>query len=411
MRILTDLIESFTFENIVDFCATQEREGIQLDYKSDLTTGSLSKHFASFSNTLGGVIIIGVEEDKAGLPTKSEGVIVDRKNIERITQWANNVSPLPNYKIHKTNEINGKEFILIRIYEGNNTPYYIQNDGRIFIRTNDITKELIDIASPDYAKILHGKQKDATTNRAYFSERSDMIKSNLFIRAELMKTKEAKIVFRPETRFLNAKSICGFEIQPHYPNDQLTNPENLLERIHDYQSNGHSYDEFPSSSLLIPIPEGVASFTYATEPATSYNYQAIFSQGFLVNEFSINGININNDIYLDYLAGKLFVFLLSAQKFYKLFNYQGVLEMSLSLKGIRNQTLVNYSNATFPTEIKALQDNYRWSWNLDTNEIFNINTMVEVVLTFLKRIYWDLGFDKYNKDVLIKSFKDTRIIS
>ena len=412
MKILTDPIESFTFENIVDFCATQEREGIQLDYKSDLTTGSLSKHFASFSNTLGGVIIIGVEENKkTGLPIKNEGITTDRKNIERITQWANNVNPLPNYKIHQTNEVNGRVFILIRTYEGTDTPYYVQNDGRIFVRTNDITKELTDIASADYAKLLQGKQEKANESREYFDERSQIIRNNLFIRAEESESKETKMVFRPETRFLNAKSICGFKIQPHYPSDQLTEPSNLMNKVRDYQIRTGSYEDFPSSSELIAIPEGVAYFVHETKLATSYHYQAIFSQGFLIDEFSINGRNIDKDIYLDYLAGKLFIFLLSAQKFYSLFNYQGTLNFSFYLERIRNITLVNYTNATFTKKINALKDNYEFAWNLDTNEISKNDTLTEAVLTFFKKIYWDLGFEEYNKDILIQSFKDTRIIS
>lgn len=381
-----------------------------MDYKSDLTTGSLSKHFAAFSNTLGGVIIIGVEEDKTtGLPIKNDGISVSRKNIEKITQWANNVSPLPNYKIHKTNSVGNKEFILIRIYEGDNTPYYVQNDGRIHVRTNDITKELIDIASPDYAKLLNEKQKTANENREYYINRGNLIRNHFFIKAETVESPKTGTKVWTAQRFSNSKSVVSFNIQPHYPNDQLTEPENLINQIRDYQSLGHLYDAFPTTELT-PIPEGVAAFSYKMESAY-YVYHAVFSQGLLIDEFSLHNEPANTDIYLDYVAGKLFVFLKSAQKFYKLFGYQGVLELELGMKKIQDQKLINNTYATFKKHVEALLDDYGWSFTLDTNILFDDERLLEEVLTSLKEFYWNLGFYEYNKEDLINSFKNTGLIA
>ena len=108
---------------------------------------TLPKHFASFSNTRGGLIIVGVEEDDKGLPVKWEGVKNEGKLIDRVHQNASNIDPIPNYETCITDEKNGRVFLLIRIFEGDQTPYYVQNDSNIWVRTGNISKP-IDIASP-----------------------------------------------------------------------------------------------------------------------------------------------------------------------------------------------------------------------------------------------------------------------
>lgn len=75
MDILNKSVKTFSFDNIVDFCKQKHIEGIQLDYKREFPSKGLAKHFAAFSNTRGGIIIIGVEEDrKTGIPKAWEGI-------------------------------------------------------------------------------------------------------------------------------------------------------------------------------------------------------------------------------------------------------------------------------------------------------------------------------------------------
>src|SRR6476469_7751648 len=112
-----------TFQDVVDLCDAETLESVTLDYKAVLPR-DLSKHFATFSNTLGGLIIIGVEEDpKTGKPFKYEGISFESKLIDQIHQHASNVIPYPTFEVRPTDEVNGKVFILIRILEGDQPPY------------------------------------------------------------------------------------------------------------------------------------------------------------------------------------------------------------------------------------------------------------------------------------------------
>jgi predicted HTH transcriptional regulator len=59
------------YQDVIAFCALQKKEGINLDYKRDLSSSKpIVKTIAAFANTRGGYIVIGVEDedDKPKLP-------------------------------------------------------------------------------------------------------------------------------------------------------------------------------------------------------------------------------------------------------------------------------------------------------------------------------------------------------
>lgn len=159
MNMLKKPVSEISFNEVVEFCNEAHGEGVQIDYKKDFPSNGFAKHFAAFSNTRGGIIIIGVEEDrKSGIPVSWTGVVKDAKQIEKIHQAASNVEPIPSYEVHATDEVDGKCFVLIRINEGDKTPYYVQNDFNIWVRTGNISNP-IGIASPDGLELLFGKEK------------------------------------------------------------------------------------------------------------------------------------------------------------------------------------------------------------------------------------------------------------
>ena len=127
MKLLNDPIKNISFDDVVSFCKEKHIEGLQIDYKKEFPSKGLAKHFAAFSNTRGGLIIVGVEEDVKGLPVKWAGLKNEGKLIDRVHQFASNVDPIPSYETCVTDEKNGKVFLLVRVFEGDQTPYYVQN--------------------------------------------------------------------------------------------------------------------------------------------------------------------------------------------------------------------------------------------------------------------------------------------
>src|SRR5260370_4430740 len=130
------------FNDVGAFWKQKHPESTTLDYKKDVPR-DLAKHFATFSNTLGGMIIVGVEEAPAtGEPLMWEGVINEGKLLERVNQFAANVNPIPTYNVRLTDEKNNKIFLLINILEGDAQPYLANGDPTVWLRTGNISRPL-----------------------------------------------------------------------------------------------------------------------------------------------------------------------------------------------------------------------------------------------------------------------------
>lgn len=412
MDILNEPIETFTFAKVVEFCKTNQREDVQLDYKVNLADSGLAKHFAAFSNTRGGVIIIGVEEDKkTGLPKKFDGIETNSQNIETIYQWANNVEPLVKIIVHPTDEVGGKRFILIRIYEGDNTPYYVQNDGRLWIRTGNISKDLIDIASPDYAHLLHDKKNEAIENRRYFTERANNVLEAYQIRALINEQKGTVSSSFPSIAniFATAENILTVDLQPNYPNDQISEPFDLIDKVREYMIRDTAFDEFPDANLTA-IPEGASFFDYDIEKRY-YTCHQVFSQGlFFLKSTIIDSSRKLNSILLPYVLAKILVVIKAASNYYRLFGYQGTIKGGVRLTNAGGKKLFPYNDDFDYLSSEILLNYYFWDIELDTKILFDDKSLMSYFFNLSKKIYWDLGFKDFSQDSLEKYLKTTRLL-
>lgn len=113
-------------------------QGLFIDYKEDIPS-DLPKIVASFANTRGGHIVIGVVEDRTtNKPIRFPGLDAssDLKNKVR-NIIVNNINPIPRFEIclipHDQNE--NKVLVVIEVPESRFPPH-ILNNGRIY-RRND----------------------------------------------------------------------------------------------------------------------------------------------------------------------------------------------------------------------------------------------------------------------------------
>ncbi|GAI10680.1 unnamed protein product [marine sediment metagenome] len=136
--LFTKEITKITFEDVVSFCNQQIPESINLDYKKEFPT-DLEKTISAFANTMGGLVIIGVEDkdSKPKLPVKGlkyqEGL---RERVNSIILA--NIYPPVFPEIQVCDQVRKRTFIIIRIPQSNMTPHYIRHRTKIYIRTDDI---------------------------------------------------------------------------------------------------------------------------------------------------------------------------------------------------------------------------------------------------------------------------------
>jgi predicted HTH transcriptional regulator len=141
-----------TFQDVADFCATDWPEGARLDYKQDIPN-DLSKSVAAFANTLGGLVVFGVEVDRATNKPKwpPKGVSDTKGFQERIIQiCTTGIHPpiMPTIAVVTDPLDASKSVAVMRVDQSLQAPHAVQNKTQVCIRTADVTKR-IDFAEID----------------------------------------------------------------------------------------------------------------------------------------------------------------------------------------------------------------------------------------------------------------------
>jgi hypothetical protein len=128
------------FSDVDVFCQTMQPEGARLDYKGVSFPKDLAKTIAAFANTLGGLIILGVEADttfnKPIWPPK-QGLPAEAGLSERVIQIAQD-SIYPPVGIAVSNVIPndplpGHVLVVIRVNESREAPHAIDKNRKVYV--------------------------------------------------------------------------------------------------------------------------------------------------------------------------------------------------------------------------------------------------------------------------------------
>ncbi len=432
MNILSRSIQEISFKDIVDFCEERNCEGIQLEYKKELPKKGLAKHFAAMSNNRGGLIIIGVEEDeKTGFPVKWEGIDNNAKTITTINQYASNVSPIPSYEIHPTDELEGKIFILIRIFEGDRTPYYVQNDSNIWVRTGDINNP-IDIASPDALEILFNKREKAEKARSIYEDRAYEIYSAALKRAEkqrlLMQAQEKK-EFEKEQRVTGVSTIdysnfrstiitselgsntsmCTLLLQPYFPKTSYLSAKEIKDELSNIKINRASY-QYPKDYSVEMTPNGTLFFNWRKTDGY-LECEQLFGNGLIFNARNIlqNDVDYGRKFFLSRIGYFLYVTFLGIRNFYKIIGYQGTIIGSLNIDNVEDvvvEPIIPLNYSYYGDRNTCLLSRYEWEIDLETSVINDDQMLNKFVIGFLDQLYISFNYSPPQPKLYDAFFKE-----
>ena len=139
--LYTKPIENITYEDVVDFCNERRRENMYLDYKRDISE-SLTKTIAAMANTWGGHIIIGVEEEDSRPKLPVSGMPYRERLREQVNDLVlGNITPPLLLEVQVCLSGDGKSaFVIIRVPQSNLTPHAIENNTKVYLRTDTCNK-------------------------------------------------------------------------------------------------------------------------------------------------------------------------------------------------------------------------------------------------------------------------------
>ncbi len=259
-------IDEITFQDFEDFCQLRHKEGTRLDYKRSIPN-DLQNLVAAFANTLGGLILLGVDSDR--LTNESiwppVGMPAQRGMEERITQICqDNIYPPVRPQISRLLDnphAQGTVVAVLRVDESPEAPHAVDQGRRIYERTGNLNTpyDLADINR--IQNLLRRREKIEQEREAYINDQIAR-STRLLAEPRLQLTQLAgirphnpKSAMAPQTLPLRWASIV-----PYYPWRALSDPETCW----------HTLKLWRDARDVQRIPDG--AFAQKRDSYTSQNF-------------------------------------------------------------------------------------------------------------------------------------------
>jgi hypothetical protein len=329
--IYTSPIEQVSWAAVEAFCAQGVVESPLLDYKIDFPN-DLGRTIAAMANTLGGIIIIGVDEQADGKPVLPiAGVTLQPGLAEKITNIVlDSLTPPVFPEVAVCPDVSGaKAVVVVRIPQSPESPHAIRSNTRVYLRTGNRNKPE-DLATLEQVGWLQGRRAKAVDLREHiFGEaikRSDVG----FGFVKRMQGQVIRIV--PPTNVV-------LRVVPHFPGHYFRTPPELAAlfrkiRVRDYYRTDH---EFPIGTTNASLLQD-AAFVHQqlgeseSELRQYYTELSVFGQYFfrqtLLAKHSGQSLVRASEIFC-----RIDEFCASAQKFYAEIGYQGFVLLRASIYG------------------------------------------------------------------------------
>ena len=336
--IYTSPIDGVTWSAVEEFCAQGIVEGTYLDYKVDFPN-ELARTIAAMANTLGGVILIGVEESTDGKPKLPlVGIPLDRGLAERVTNIVlTNITPpvFPEVVIC-SDASKAKAIVVIRVPQSPETPHAIRHNTRVYLRTGNRNNPE-ELATLDQVEWLQSKRARSIELRGHlFNEavnRSDVafgfVNRSQGVRLMTPGAQPANLILR---------------VVPQFPGQQFRTPPELRSvlrgiQVRDYYGTDDVFPLGGSNAVLLQNGAYVSATMDANTGKRSYYTElSVFGQLFY-RQTLVTKTRDQSLIRASELFCRLDEFTSSAKKFFEQIGYQGFVLLLCSVYGAHSLPL------------------------------------------------------------------------
>lgn len=392
MRLITAPIASLAWQDILDFCALALPEGATVDYKRDIPS-ELERTVAAMANTSGGLILIGVDEDRTstkpvlplvGLPT-ARGV------PEKITNLCiSNITPPLVPEIALIQDSTGTtSVVVLRVPQSHQAPHAIARNTKAYLRRGSINSPET-LATLDELEWLKGGRQKSSQFREELYQRAQARFVQFLRGYDGSNTKPARV----ERDGMLSLAFC-----PTYPKDMLVEPPALSTalreiRVRDYYRTDH---EFPLGSLNgVVVQDGL--IVHASVGAGDWvHHTELNAFGlFFFKESLLHTVQINDHDYRVIRASEIFCRLDemfdSAVKFFEKLQFNGSLLFRMQL-----ENLVGYPFLKSSSDEPGLDLSYTPDPSIDFDATINSSRLNEekasVILAAARRVAWAFDWD------------------
>ncbi|MDR3626336.1 MAG: ATP-binding protein [Ignavibacteriaceae bacterium] len=355
MSIYTSPINDIAWENIQEFCNERIAENSALDYKEGFPS-NLEKTIAAFANTLGGIILIGIKEDKENKPTfPIEGINFEKGLEERVLNIIlTNITPplFPEIKVCP-NEDSTKALILIRVPQSHQTPHAINKNTKVYFRTGNLSNPE-DLANVNKILWMSENRKLSENLREDLISRAESRFKKIFEGKRLNAIKNDPLI-KDYDKYCQLTLI----ISPVYPKDILITPLELkdLFPVISVSDCCNTHGKFPCDDNYqngLTIPDGYC----INDLHGNLVYHAEFNKYGLYfykqNLFYNVDVNPQKIIRINEIIGRLKNFIESADRFFNKTGSQGLVKFNMMLSNVSEYIAVINSN--YENEMRTFED-------------------------------------------------------
>jgi hypothetical protein len=337
--IYTSPINAITWQSVEDFLGQGVKEGSYLDYKLDWPA-NLERTIAAMANTLGGVILIGVDENADGSPKlPAVGIPLTSGLAERVTNIVlSNITPpvFPEVAVCPDGK-HERALVVIRVPQSHQTPHAIMASTRVYLRTANRNNPE-DLATLDQIEWLRD-------HRARAMQLRTEVFGAAVARSDLSLGLGSRNMNGAFQRGAHVTPYLTLFAAPFYPRDPFARPpelRSLLREIcvRDYYRTGDEFPLIQGQGLL--LQDGVYAEarmeneyglrTYYTELGTSGH---IFYRQLLSYKYR----DKSHLIRASELFTRLDEFLRVAKNFFDKLGYQGSVYFAAELGDLAASTL------------------------------------------------------------------------
>lgn len=424
-------LKDVTFADVVSFCDQQITEGLNLDYKRDLSSlPKIVKALVSFANTNGGWLVIGVddEDDKPKLPVT--GMDFEDNFVQKVNNSIiSTVSPivLPFYQVCPSDD--GKRaFLIAYMPQSASTPHWMSYGGKniLFTRVADRAK------GEDWEKYASGHEWEMLRDRRQSSvslrdELAELLQDIFEARADYQNDEDDKK--EEDTSGLGYRAALTPVLLPgrHFEGTQLITllPEFPQSPVTDTATVQHAL-------LYEPISNGLNDHRHQV-PDTRGDDAPIYQYGASTHhkdEYSKNHYFFGADIYgnimnvdpiekrrkygqeqehtfieISHIITCIDGVLRFAQKYYSKIGVVGNLLLRVEFEGEKNCVLFKTNANSFPWDThhppRNITGRYLVRKKIDTNVLDDADARNRVIFDITKEIFHSFNYAYFNEDDLV----------
>jgi len=421
-------LNEVTTDDVKLFCNSQIKEGINLDYKKDLSSSkSVVKAIASFANTRGGWILVGVDDkdDKPVIP--AVGIdFQDHLTLTVTNMVLSHMSPpaIPVYHVCPPDK-NNKTFLIMYVPESHEAPHWLFNKKELYIRVADRSSSGTweELASSDQWEWLRNKREKSVELRKEIKDELDYRFRTHDIWDQVENGVSGSVILPPANRRdPDTVDMLNLTITPYYPTEAIMEVRESYDllgeiNIHDYYGTN---DRFPAFLNYRSVFQSGTEIYRTMDKSTRKYFTALHTTGMIVYKETIlfqssspkdSGYEPENYIELTRILARIDQFLTLASEMYQKNGYIGLVQFSVFINGIDWMRMKFPVNVDMSKIYKSPTGDFYWSDTSLVTEINEEKDRYEVIKKIIESLMFMFGWKDFNEDIMKNYYKSVQRFS